>query len=62
MKVKNRSVYVRFSEDDYKIIDQIAKKKKTWKGTWIREVIIKELVKIREKKSHESNVRERARC
>ncbi len=63
MKTKPISLYVRFSKEDAELIDRIAKKRGMWKGAWMREVIIKELVRLGHIKSNRAQqVREYGRC
>ena len=52
---------VRFSEEDWKLIDDLAKKEGTWAATWIREVVIRELIKSGRRKKVKSKIREKDR-
>jgi hypothetical protein len=61
MKKKDKVYMVRFSEEDWKLINKIAKKNGTWAATWIREVVIRELIKMGKRKEGESKIREIAR-
>jgi predicted DNA binding CopG/RHH family protein len=59
---KAKSLAVRFSAHDWSIINQIAKKNGTWASTWIREVVINELVRLGKRKEEaKSGIREKGR-
>jgi predicted DNA binding CopG/RHH family protein len=58
MKKKIRGLTVRFSEEDLATINQVAKKNHTWSSTWIRQIVIRELVKLGRRKDNIDYTRE----
>lgn len=61
MKKKVRSLTVRFSEEDLKMVNSVSKKMGMWASTWVRQVVSDELVRIGKKKDTKSYTREYAR-
>ena len=51
---------VRLTEEDWVIINKIAKKNHTWGGSWVRSVIVKELVKLGKRDNDDPNIRPKA--
>lgn len=56
---KIKVMAVRLTEEDWLIINKIAKKNGTWSGSWIRAVILKELVRLGKRNNDESYIREK---
>ncbi len=52
---------VRFSEEDLRIINSVAKKSNMWAATWVREAVLEKLVRLGKKKDVVSNIREYGR-
>jgi hypothetical protein len=50
---------IRLTEDDWLIINKIAKKNGTWPGSWVRAVILKELFRLGKRNNDESYIREK---
>lgn len=50
---------IRLTEDDWLIISKIAKKNGTWPGSWVRAVILKELLRLGKRSNDESYIREK---
>lgn len=58
---KGERLGVRFSVEDMKLIDRVSKRVGMWPATWVREIVILELIRQGERRSHSSNIKGRAR-
>lgn len=56
---KIKVIGVRLTEDDWSIINKVAKKNGTWAASWVRVVIIKELFRLGKRNNDESYIREK---
>ena len=61
MSMKTGRLSVRFTPEDMKTIDNISMKAGMWSSTWIRHVIIDELIKKGYKKKSTTLIKERTR-
>lgn len=61
MKVakKTKLMVIRFTEEDLKNINKIANKNGIWGGTWVRTVILQELVRLGKRKNFDSHIRKK---
>lgn len=58
---KSERLGVRFSAEDMKLIDKVSKRSGMWPATWVREIVILELIRQGERKSHSSTIKGRKR-
>lgn len=58
---KSERLGVRFSVEDMKLIDKVSKRAGMWPATWVREIVILELIRQGERKSHSSTIKGRKR-
>jgi len=56
---KIKVMSIRLTEDDWLIIDKLTKKNGTWPGSWVRAVILKELVRLGKRNNEEPHIREK---
>lgn len=61
MKKKTETICVRFTQEDMKSIDKLAKKMGMWPGSWIRCVVLEHLQKTGNKKKTPTHIREYVR-
>lgn len=61
MSKKVRSLTVRFSEEDLRLVNSASKKLGLWASTWVRQVVSDELVRLGRKKEVKSYTREYGR-
>lgn len=61
MNKKVRSLSVRFSEEDLRIVNSVSKKLGMWASTWVRQIISEELIRLGKKKDIKNYTREYSR-
>jgi hypothetical protein len=61
MSKKVRSLTVRFSEEDLRLVNSTSKKLGLWASTWVRQVVSDELVRLGRKKEVKTYTREYGR-
>jgi hypothetical protein len=59
MRKKTKVIAVRITEEDWNIVKKISKKNGTWSGSWVRSLILKELVKLGKRTNDEPYIREK---
>ena len=61
MNKKVRSLTVRFSEEDLRLVNSASKKVGLWASTWVRQVVSDELIRLGRKKESRNYMREYVR-
>jgi len=59
MRRKSKVLAVRLTEEDWAIIKKISRKNGTWAGSWVRGVILKELVRLGKRADTSPYIREK---
>lgn len=61
MRKKTKIINIRVTEQDFHIIRKMCKKNGTWSGSWARELLLKELVRLGKRGNEDSHIREKVR-
>jgi predicted DNA binding CopG/RHH family protein len=59
MRKKTKIINVRLTEEDWTLIKKMCKKNGTWSGSWVRTLVLKELVRIGKRANDDPHIREK---